>query len=70
MIDILITERDKEHEEVVAIIEDGRIDRIGSGNFAKNVWELVMFPALGNNSEVRDVTDKDIQKELESFQST
>ena len=36
--------------ETVAIIEDGRVNRIGSMKSAKKIWEMAIVPPLLNNS--------------------
>ena len=55
--------------EVISIIEDSRINKLGSGSFARKVWELAIVPALINNSDCWEVHNKEVQKELEKFQT-
>ena len=55
--------------EVIAIIEDSRVNRLGSLKFAVDIWELVIVPALLNNGEVWSFLDKKVQTTLEDIQS-
>ena len=55
--------------ETVAIIEDSRVNKMGSGRFAKDLWENVLIPAILNNSCLWKILDKDVQNELEALQS-
>ena len=55
--------------EIIAIIEDTRLDKTGSLKFAIEVWQLAIIPALTNNCDGWNVRDKQVQKEVEEFQS-
>ena len=55
--------------ETIAILEDSRINRLGSMKCAINILELAIIPSLLNNSSVWDIRDKTIQTELDKFQS-
>ena len=55
--------------EIIAIIEDTRLDKMGSLKFAVEIWQLAIIPALMNNSDGWNVLDKQVQKEVEEFQS-
>ena len=56
--------------ETLAIIEDTRVSKLGSARFAVDVWEVAIIPILLNNADVWEVTDKEVQKELEAIQSS
>ena len=48
--------------ETIAILEDSRVNKLGSGKFAVNVWEMAIIPALLYNSSTWDILDKEVQK--------
>ena len=54
--------------ETIAIIEDSRVNRLGAGNFAKDVWEMALILSFLNNAESWNVLDKEVQEELEGLQ--
>ena len=54
----------------IAIIKDTRVDIIGSAKFAIDIWKIVILPVLLNNGELWDITNKDVQRELEGIQSS
>ena len=55
--------------ETVAIIEDSRVNKLGSMKCAVSIWELAIIPALLNNSSVWTICDKTVQMELEKIQT-
>ena len=55
--------------EIIAIVEDCRINRLGGLKCAKDIWEIAVLPALLNNSEFFNINDPKIDKLLEDFQS-
>ena len=56
--------------ESIAIIEDCRMHKLGALKSLKEIWELVICPALLTNAEMFYIGDPKIEKCLEDFQST
>ena len=46
--------------ETIAIIEDSRMHRLGALRSIKEIWEIVILPALLSNSEMFLIQDKKI----------
>ena len=54
--------------EIIAIIEDSRMEKLGSLKCAKEIWELALIPVLLNSAGTWSVQDKSIFKTLDEFQ--
>ena len=52
----------------MAIIEDSRLNRLGSLKCSVDIWELAIIPALLNNGGTWEVLDKRVKKELDDIQ--
>ena len=54
--------------EVIAIVEDSRLGRLGSLKCAKEIWELALIPVLLNSAEIWSAKDPKLFKALDDFQ--
>ena len=55
--------------ETIAIIEDCRMNRLGSLKSAADIFNLAIIPAMLSNSQTWEILDKNVQKECEDMQT-